>query len=410
MKRLNASFELGKALATLWVQLPQSDRVTGTYDDKAQERVSFVDMPRARRERDERFNDQSRKLSPCQGYDESRRIDMFLPPPLPAAERRKSFASDVSRQQMTSSPPVAAPPASYITQPESPMQAPPSARHLPSPSSLNLSSSSQFLPPLSPSYSGTKSPHTAHLQELQHQLSTKSLAHQILQGEHDKLLAAYSRLQTRCATLDKKSQVSDAEINNLAEDRVRLEGQVTVLESQVGELQFDRDEAHKQSAASCAQYMKILAMSAKLQAPGTADMKKWKADKEAWEKEKEALLSKGLFASGVGGSAANDEPLHQSVDSLPVGLSSEASTHGTVGSRRIQSSNDSDNVLASTSVERLREEIIQLRKTCLATEASLEAWRADSTYLNDTLLSLGTLNDRMRQRCEDLGTLMVHTV
>ena len=402
LKRLNASIELGKALATLRVQMPRSDRVIGTDDDKVQERASFADMLRARWEMDDRFNDQSRKQSSPKSHEDLRRIDVFRPPSLPAAERRWSIASDVSLQQMTCSPPAAAPPASYLAQPDSPMQAPPPVRHLPSPSSLNLSTSSQFLPPLSPSYPGPKSPHTAHLQDLQHQLSTKSLAHQILQGEHDKLLAAYSRLQTRCATLDKKSQVSDTEIDNLAEDRARLEGQVAALESQVGELQFDRDEAHKQSAASCAQYMKILAMCSKLQAPGTADMKKLKADKET--PAKEALLSKGLLPSGIGGSAAHDEQLLRSAESMPVGVSPETSTHRTDGFREIQSSNDPDNVLASTSVERLREEIIRLRKSSFAMEASLDAWRADSIYLNDTLLSLGTLNDRMRQRCKGLGT------
>ena len=202
--------------------------------------------------------------------------------------------------------------------------------------------------------------------------------------------------------------MSDTEIENLAEDRARLEGQVAALESQVGELQFDRDEAHKQSAASSAQYMKILAMSSKLHAPGTADMQKWKIDKEAWEKEKEVLLSKGLLPAGMDGSAANDKQPVQPADSLQVGLSSKASTHKTGGSLEIQSSNDPNDVLASTSVERLREEIVRLRKSRLVMEASLEAWRADSIHLNDMLLSAGTLNNRMRQRYVDLGTEKVN--
>ena len=90
---------------------------------------------------------------------------------------------------------------------------------------------SSILPPLSRYVNYLSSPHTSHLQELQHQLGTKSLAYQILQGEHDKLLAAFSRLQARCATLDRKSQANETEVFNLAEEKARMQAQINAYEN-----------------------------------------------------------------------------------------------------------------------------------------------------------------------------------
>jgi predicted nuclease with TOPRIM domain len=128
--------------------------------------------------------------------------------------------------------------------------------------------------------SASQSAQAAHLQDLQHQISTKTLALQTLQREHDNLLAAFSRQQTRCATLDKKSQVSDNEINSLTEEKIRLQAQVEALEAQVEDLVKSRDEAHKQSVANGAQYMQIMSHSSRLQAQGAADLKRWKTEKE----------------------------------------------------------------------------------------------------------------------------------
>ncbi|MCJ1389277.1 hypothetical protein MMC18_002133 [Xylographa bjoerkii] len=313
-------------------------------------------------------------------------------------ERRKSIAGEYGSGHLPYSPlstvPSATPHLNFL---QSPMQAPVSSRPLPSPSSLNFSSS-QFLPPLSPSLMGPKSPHTAHLQELQHQLSTKSLAHQILQGEHDKLLAAYSRSQTRCATLDKKSQVSDNEINNLVEDRIRLQTQVDALEVQVDELQHSKDAAQKQSVASGSQYMQIMGMSSRLQAQAAADLKKWKTDRDDWQKEKNFLLAK--FASletAAHGSRTSPAPMSTlftlSRQSLG-GASSEA------GKTNIESGD----VLMSNSVELLRAEIVKLRIDSREAENSLQAWRTDSLYLEEIVGKLSIIGNRMKKRAIDNNT------
>ncbi|MCJ1420062.1 hypothetical protein MMC32_006419 [Xylographa parallela] len=312
--------------------------------------------------------------------------------PLSDGERRKSIAGEYGPIHLPYSPLSTAPSVGpHLSSLQSPMQAPASIRPLPSPSSLNFPSS-QILPPLSPSFMGSKSPHTAHLQELQHQLSTKSLAHQILQGEHDKLLAAYSRSQTRCATLDKKSQVSDNEINNLMEDRIRLQAQVDAFEVQVDELQQSKDEAQKQSVASGSQYMQIMGMSSRLQAQAAADLKKWKSDRDDWQKEKEFLLNKVTImetdAQGSTVPPAPTPPNFTSSKQAPRGATVEAT----------KTNVDPGDVLMSSSVEVLRAEILKLREGSREAETSLQSWRTDSLHLEEILGKLNIIGDRMKDR------------
>ena len=312
--------------------------------------------------------------------------------PLSDGERRKSIAGEYGPIHLPYSPLSTAPSVGpHLSSLHSPMQAPASIRPLPSPSSLNFPSS-QILPPLSPSFMGSKSPHTAHLQELQHQLSTKSLAHQILQGEHDKLLAAYSRSQTRCATLDKKSQVSDNEINNLMEDRIRLQAQVDAFEVQVDELQQSKDEAQKQSVASGSQYMQIMGMSSRLQAQAAADLKKWKSDRDDWQKEKEFLLNKVTImetdAQGSTVPPAPTPPNFTSSKQAPRGATVEAT----------KTNVDPGDVLMSSSVEVLRAEILKLREGSREAETSLQSWRTDSLHLEEILGKLNIIGDRMKDR------------
>ncbi|KAI9849648.1 MAG: hypothetical protein M1837_002773 [Sclerophora amabilis] len=164
----------------------------------------------------------------------------------------------------------------------------PSSAH--PPSTGPSSASGKVAPPMSSSTTqALQSPQAAHFQDLQHQVSTKTLALQTLQQEHDNLLAALSRSQTRCSTFEKKFQMSDAEINNLTEDRMRLQSQVDAFEAQVDELVQSRDDARKQSVANGGQYMKIMEMASQLEAQGTTDKKKWKSEKDEWDNEREAL-------------------------------------------------------------------------------------------------------------------------
>jgi hypothetical protein len=171
---------------------------------------------------------------------------------------------------------------------QSPMQSQSSSRTLPSPPGIQYprtgsSEYAQYSP------TTTKAAHNTHLQDLQHQILTKTLALQILQREHDQLLAAFSTSQIRCTALDKKAQVSDHEINTLTEDKIRLQQQVEALETQVSELMRSRDEVHQQSSTDCSQWRQIVAMSSQLQLKGADEARRFRVERESWDRERVSL-------------------------------------------------------------------------------------------------------------------------
>ena len=271
---------------------------------------------------------------------------------------------------------------------------------LPSPPGIKFTTSAGILPPMSPSVTGPngQSAHIAHLQDLQHQLSTKSLAHQILQGEHEKLLAAYSRSQTRCNSLDKKSQVSDAEINNLSEDRQRLQSQIEMFEQQVEELQASRDEAHKQSVANGAQYMQIMAMSSKLQAQSASDLKKWKGDREEWASEKDELLKRIEKMEKEAGHLLKHDFSHGASEAAPLRNESgnNDSSEGTAAPDHGQmEKEEAEEELSSMSLERLKEEVLSLRRSKREAQSLVQAFRDESGAIRKIAEELGSMGERL---------------
>lgn len=280
--------------------------------------------------------------------------------------------------------------------PNSPSQSTTSSRYLNSvlsPSTLNHSSATSIsLPPISPvtQQPFTNSPHTAHLQELQHQLSTKSLAHQILLGEHDKLLSAYSRSQTRCSALDKKSQVSDGEINNLAEDKIRLQAQVDDLETQVEELQVSRDAAQKQSVASGQQYLQIMAMSGKLQTQSAAEREKWRIEREKWAQERQELVLR--IAELEKRQKRGDQGTKQGADNVE-----SSDEEGPEQQRTGMRAGGQVDLSTSTCLQQLRDENARLREGKIEVEAVLAVYKVESRKMSSMISELGGIDERLRQ-------------
>ncbi|KAF2141650.1 uncharacterized protein K452DRAFT_228115 [Aplosporella prunicola CBS 121167] len=177
----------------------------------------------------------------------------------------------------------------------SPMHSYQSARMLPSPTSINFPSGSGLPSIASPAPSLQTSVQTTHLQELQHQVSVKTLALQTLQKEYDNLLQRLNRQHTKCAALERKFEVSDVEINTLTNDKEDLEARNASLEAQIEELQQSRDDARREVHANSAQYMKILEMASRLQAQSSEDKRKWAKEKAELEAAVEAA-GKGVVS------------------------------------------------------------------------------------------------------------------
>ena len=213
--------------------------------------------------------------------------------------------------------------------------------------------------------------------DLQHQISTKSLALQTLQREHDQLLAAFSRSQIRCSTLDKKSQVSDHEINTLSEEKLRLQQQVEALESQVEDLVVSRDDAQRQATVNSAQWQQIMTMSSQLEVKGVDESKKYRSHREAWDRDRAGL--------------------QQRIQHLEAGRSdlmniAEASSIS-------QSSSNQEDVLTSANLDVLRKEILRLRRSCTEMETALRSIREKSEQkLNEAMAAIATIRESIQSR------------
>lgn len=249
-------------------------------------------------------------------------------------------------------------------------------RSLPSPPTSHFPQSG-FVPP-SQFHSASQAAHASHFQDLQHQISTKTLALQTLQREHDQLLAAFSRSQIRCNTLDKKSQVSDHEINTLTEEKIRLQQQVESLESHIEELSKSRDEVHKQSTADGAQWRQIMAMSSQLQIKGAEDAKRYKDDRDAWE-DARASLQKRVEELEVGSTSSLASTMQQRVGG-------EASSHG------------AQDPLQSDSVDILRGEVVRLREKCAELEITLQEVTGETEQIEGALKAMATIRQRVANK------------
>jgi chromosome segregation ATPase len=111
---------------------------------------------------------------------------------------------------------------------------------------------------------------------LQHEVSVQKIALSSLQNEHDKLLSAFSRAQTRINALERKHDVSDTEIITLTEEKLRLQAQVTELERDIEELARSRDEFRQAAVQEGSQYVEIVKKASLLEAIAGEERKVWK--------------------------------------------------------------------------------------------------------------------------------------
>ena len=189
----------------------------------------------------------------------------------------------------------------------SPIRAAHGSAFLPSPSGSSGFTAPTLPPILSPSVTNQNPAHSAHLQDLQHQVSVKTLAYTTLQREYDSLLQKLERQRTKCSTLEKKFEVSDAEINTLTDERDKLLIQIGDLESQLEDLVRARDRARKEVVVNGAQYMRIVEMASKLQAQSAREKSKWDREKKDLEARIKQLEGGYLVEPEVIGSVSEAE-------------------------------------------------------------------------------------------------------
>jgi chromosome segregation ATPase len=260
---------------------------------------------------------------------------------------------------------------------------------LPSPSSLNYPNTSTLPSISSPSTVGQTSAQSAHLQDLQHQISVKTLAFQTLQREYDSLLQKLERQRTKCATLEKKFEVSDVEINSLTDEKERLYLQVAALEGQVEGLQQSRDEARCRLIENGTQYMRIMEMANRLQGQSAEDKKKWETEKTEME-QRIRLLEEAMVTGTAQLPSQAENPSHAS-----PGENSLVHPHGSA----------TPNASQSETINVLRAEVGRLRSRTQTLETALQTMRRESisiqTAARQLVESSGKLEDVAQ---ETLGT------
>ncbi|KAM3068787.1 hypothetical protein ACMFMG_010958 [Clarireedia jacksonii] len=348
-------------------------------------------------------------------------------------QRRRSLAQALSNEELppirTQSPYHQAPLSMDSSNTRLPNMNPPSApnrqlpsppgRSFPSPTSVHFSSPSgstflgpagshpqpfpihapgNVLPPITSGQS-TDSALQAHTAALQHEVSIQKIAFSSLQGEHDKLLAAFSRSQSRASALEKKHQVSDGEIFSLTEEKTRLQAQVQELEVDVEELAKSRDEYRQAAVKEGAQYVEIVRMASQLEEKTGEERKSWNRLKLEME-QRIAELSAGhnthtklptttASSSPIAGDAdPNEAPSSDSMDPDPTNAITTMNTHDKTRDEQ---------------ADRLKAEIERLRKRCEEVEGALRAVRDESRSMENIVEALSKAGKGILRRVEDVS-------
>ena len=248
----------------------------------------------------------------------------------------------------------------------------------------NLPPLSSCLPPISTGQSSDQALQ-AHAAALQHEVSIQKVALSSLQGEHDKLLAAFSRSQLRASALEKKHAVSDNEIITLTEEKIRLQSQVAESERDVEEITQSRDEYRQSGVQENTQYVEIVKRASLLEEKTAVEKTEWK--------ELKAALEKKLITLREG---RKIEATHAESSTGIVGTVNES------GIKESKGPSDTSATIAEP-VDILREQVEHLRKRCQDAENALRAVREQSLSLDKVVEVLNLTKKDITKTIEDVG-------
>ncbi|KAF4624252.1 hypothetical protein G7Y89_g13921 [Cudoniella acicularis] len=280
--------------------------------------------------------------------------------------------------------------------------------NLPPPSALHQTNANSYLPPIgAPRASDTAL--QVHSAALQHEVSVQKIALSSLQGEHDKLLAAFSRSQTRASALEKKHNVSDAEIISLSEEKLRLQQQVIELEKDIEDLSRSRDECRQAAVQEGAQYVKIVRKASQLEEMAAQERKSWDILKAEMEKRIEGLRTGSRQGNDSERNSAASVPISTEGDaekpiiSLDKSHSLKQEAAGTVAAGAGDMRELTAYLTKTTNqqhiiIENLEGEVDRLRGRCAEMENALRAVREDSRSMAGYVDSLGLAGKAILER------------
>lgn len=337
------------------------------------------------------------------------RTNTMNPPPAPTSNRQLPSPPGRSLSSPTSLnlPSPSATPHGTI----------PQAVNLPPPSSLHAG----YLPSIGTSQS-SDSALQAHTAALQHEVSVQKIAFSSLQGEHDKLLAAYSRSQTRASALEKKHNVSDAEIISLTEEKLRLQAQVLDLERDVEDLTRSRDACRQSAVQEGVQYVEIVRQASHLEERTAEERKKWNELKEEMEKQIDAFKSTRVEDIAKASDGIPGRPMEDRADAPappqeppfilkvePMSQPSSQSEPPSSNQRNTSEISNFDTASSRTAVppptkpreasaDELHEEIRHLKRRCFGLEETLRVVREDSRSMAGVIESLSRVRETIADK------------
>jgi hypothetical protein len=222
-------------------------------------------------------------------------------------------------------------------------------------------------------------------------VSLQKIAFSSLQGEHDKLLAAFSRSQTRASALEKKHAVSDNEIITLSEEKMRLQQQVIDLEQDVEELSRSKDEIRQAAVQEVSQYVKIVEKASQLEEKTNLERKVWEKIKADMEQRIETLTGRESSSLVVTSMKPTEEVGAQSIDDS-MNTNTPASSIDIPAELKVESPINlrlagptSHPAEQAESANDLRTEIRRLQSRCIEMENALRAVDNDGRSIEGLL-------------------------
>ncbi|KAJ8065605.1 hypothetical protein OCU04_006281 [Sclerotinia nivalis] len=263
----------------------------------------------------------------------------------------------------------------------------------------NLHTSSNVLAPITNEQLSDSALHV-HTAVLQHEVSIQKIALSSLQGEHDKLLAAFSRSQSRASALEKKHQVSDIEIFSLTEEKARLNAQVLELEGDIEDLAKSRDSYRQAAVQEGAQYVEIVKMASQLEEKTREERKNWNKMKLAMERRIEELSAE-IKTHTQDSSTTSRMP--EGIGRNTPSFSEDNKYEGSTGITSIEPTSSRQLGAKDDRVDVLRAEIERLRKRCEEVEAALRAVRQQSRLMESIVEALSRTGRGILQKVESVS-------
>ena len=143
------------------------------------------------------------------------------------------------------------------------------------------SPATSYQPTVSIHSASTSTATSAHIADLQHQVTLKSLSLSTLQSEYSSLLQKLQRERVKSQAIEKKTSVADQEVNDLTGRNEELADQVKSLELQLESCEKKRDNERTEAAREKEQWSRMLELGGRIQTKHAEEKQKLKNENQS---------------------------------------------------------------------------------------------------------------------------------